>query len=234
MDNICPGNYNFSDIQKIVYKIEPSSNQDFCNFSIPLNDYYELFIGLYGTNTPLYTITPQMMTTLVSASSTSPASYRTIPSGATAEYVAHKEIILQPGFTAEYGSDFTARIEPCAACEERMVQMDILDSGDTMEIDTTGMNMRMFKSGDTTYLIQPSPLTLFPNPTQNTLTVQSPDAQSDIQIFDHAGRAVYRWYIESRTDNETILNISDIPAGTYILRVVTKDGKTHIGRFVKN
>lgn len=174
------------------------------------------------------------MTTLVSATSSSPASYRTIPAGATAEYVAHKEVILQPGFTAEYGSNFTARIEPCEACEERMIQVDVLTENDDWQgIDTSQMEMRMYKKGDTAILFQPSVLTLFPNPTSNTLTVQAPNPTEDIQIFDIAGHRVYRWYIESRTDSSTTLNIADIPTGDYILRIQTKDGRSHIGRFAK-
>lgn len=234
IDNICPGSFNFSTLQTAIFNIRPSTNVDFCDFSMPLNEYYDLVIRLYGNDYSLYSVTPKMMTTLMSAPSSSPTSYRTIPAGATAEYVAHKEVILQPGFTAEYGSDFTARIEPCAACEERMIQVDVLTENDDWQgIDTSQMEMRMYKKGDTAILFQPSVLTLFPNPTSNTLTVQAPNPTEDIHIFDIAGHRVYRWYIESRTEKSTVLNIADIPTGNYILRVQTKDGKSHIGRFAK-
>ena len=169
-----------------------------------------------------------------SASSTSASNFRTIPSGATAEYVAHEEVILQPGFTAEYGSDFTARIEPCEACEERMVQMDILLEGDTSsDIDTSDLNMRMLKSGDTSFVFRPSALMLFPNPSTQTLTVQTSGDINDLQIFDQSGRPVFRWFVESHSNTEITLNIGDIPVGTYILRIIDKDRKMHIGRFVK-
>ena len=93
--------------------------------------------------------------------------------------------------------------------------------------------MRMYRKGDTAIVFLPSELTLYPNPASNTLTVQAPNFAEDIQVLDFAGRRVYRWYIESRNENSTILNIADIPAGNYILRIQTKDGKSHIGRFAK-
>lgn len=234
IDNLIAG-YNFNYRQGAIFNIKPSPEQDMCDYVCSLANFYALYNALHPLMTfDEYNITPRTMTTLVSATSSSPASYRTIPTGATAEYVAHKEVILQPGFTAEYGSNFTARIEPCEACEERMIQVDVLTENDDWQgIDTSQMEMRMYKKGDTAILFQPSVLTLFPNPTSNTLTVQAPNPTEDIQIFDIAGHRVYRWYIESRTEKSTVLNIADIPTGNYILRVQTKDGKSHIGRFAK-
>lgn len=231
LNDLQPNEYNFQFHQGAIFGLEPDIRYNICDVLLYLDDFY----GNHTShNHPLYTATPKTMTTLISASLSSPASYRTIPAGATAEYVAHKEVILQPGFTAEYGSDFTAKIEPCAACEERMVQVDVLTENDDWQgIDTSQMEMRMYKKGDTAILFQPSALTLFPNPTSNTLTVQAPNPAEDIQIFDLAGHRVYRWYIESRTDSSTTLNIADIPTGNYILRIQTKDGKSHIGRFAK-
>ena len=236
VDSLCPGNNDYNLFNSALFDLHPPVETiSFCDISLPLDVFYLMYIvSNPDSNVALYNITPQTFNQLESASAYSSASWRTIPAGATAEYVAHKEVILQPGFTAEYGSNFTARIEPCEACEERMVQVDMLTDGDDWQgIDTSQMEMRMYRKGDTAILFQPSVLTLFPNPTSNTLTVQAPNPPEDIQIFDIAGHRVYRWYIESRTEKSTILNIADIPTGNYILRVQTKDGKSHIGRFAK-
>ena len=48
-----------------------------------------------------------------------PSSWRTIPSGATSEYAAHEEIVLQDGFLAEPGCNFYAHIVPCPSCDSR-------------------------------------------------------------------------------------------------------------------
>jgi len=234
IDILNPNYYSLSTQYGIVYKIKPDiayQNQS----TVYLDTFYShyLFILLMEGYLP-HRLVPEQSDRLYSASINSPSDWRTIPENTSSIYQAHDEIILQPGFTAEYGSDFTARIEPCAACEERMIQVDVLTENDDWQgIDTSQMEMRMYKKGDTAILFQPSVLTLFPNPTSNTLTVQAPNPTEDIQIFDIAGHRVYRWYIESRTEKSTVLNIADIPTGNYILRVQTKDGKSHIGRFAK-
>lgn len=230
IDNLTPGTYTFTGQFGIVYKIKP--NIECQNQSIV---YLDAFYSDYLSNSYFpYRFVPEQSDRLYSASVNSPSEWRTIPANASSVYQAHKEIVLQPGFTAEYGSDFTAKIDSCAACEERMVQVDMLTDGDDWQgIDTSQMEMRLYKKGDTTILFQPSALTLFPNPASNTLTVQAPNPAEDIQVFDLAGHRVYRWYIESRTEGTTILNIADIPTGNYILRIQTKDGKSHIGRFAK-
>lgn len=183
----------------------------------------------------LYNVTPQTFKQLVSASSSSSTSWRTIPNGATAEYVAHKEVVLQPGFKAEYGSNFTARIEPCESCEERMVQMEMLTSeGDENITDSSDCEMRMFKVGDTVIVMQTSNLQLYPNPTDNTVTVKSPDKIENIRILDNLGRPVSRWFVESNEEGLLTLNVRNIPKGIYILQLTTSDKKTHFGRFIKN
>lgn len=45
-----------------------------------------------------------------------PASWYTISPGTTRTYAARKSITLKPGFHAQAGSNFTARIEPCSNC----------------------------------------------------------------------------------------------------------------------
>ena len=47
------------------------------------------------------------------------SSWRTIPTGAVSEYVAHEEVILLDGFLAETGSNFYAHIAPCESCDGR-------------------------------------------------------------------------------------------------------------------
>ena len=236
LDNLITDNVNFTSNQKAVFNIKPLTEDDFCGYSMLLEHYYMGYYLFHNGNNNPYEITPSVFFSLTSVhdSTVYPASWRTIPSGATAEYVAHEEVILLSGFTAEYGSDFTARIEPCEACEERMVQMDIFLEGDTnSDIDTSDYNLRMLKSGDTSFVFRPSALTMFPNPSTQTVTLQTSGDINDIQIFDQSGRPVFRWYIESRSNTEITLNIGDIPVGTYILRIIDKDRKMHIGRIVK-
>lgn len=241
IDDFIVGNDNFNWFERAIINIYPLPGVEFCDYILALSNYYHFYYNIYGYSIPVaYSNVPAVANVLYSApeSSSVPASWRTIPAGATAQYVAHKEVILQPGFTAEYGSNFTARIEPCEACEERMVQMEMLTGGESDNIenitDTSGYEMRVFKSGDTVILSQPSSLLLYPNPTDNTITVRSPEKIENILILDNVGRPIFRWFIESNADGLLTLNVRDIPNGVYILQLTASDKKTHFGRFIKN
>lgn len=233
IDNLNPG-YSFNYTQGAVFNIKPLYTQDMCDYALLLEDYYRAFYNAHqSSNDPEYSVSPSTMTTLISAPATAPATYRTIPSGATAEYVAHEEVVLQPGFTAEYGSDFTARIEKCEACENRMLQVELLgDYEADMFYDTTAY-MRHIRRGDTTYFVSPSRLTIFPNPADHTVTLKDLGSYSDIMIFDMLGRIVNNWSIVSSDSDNITLNIERFQSSTYLIRVVTSDGKIHIARFLK-
>ncbi|MBQ7062957.1 MAG: C10 family peptidase [Bacteroidales bacterium] len=231
-----PGDHNYSNYFSAIFDLRPDGEtSSYCDISLRLDIFYSMYLASNpDSNVALYDITPRTFKELTSAPSATPASYRTIPSGTTAEYVAHKEIILQPGFTAEYGSDFTARIEPCAACEEQMIEMEMLsDEGSENIPDTTGNEKRLFMSGDTVILAQPSNMHLYPNPTDNTLTVKSTEKIENIRILDNMGRPMFRWFIESNADGLLTLNVQNLPDGVYFLQLTTSDRKSHLGRFVK-
>lgn len=234
LDSLSPNNHNFNLTSSALFDLRPPEETiSFCDISLRLDIFYTMYLASNpDSSVALYDITPRTFNTIESAPQNSASNFRTIPSGATAEYVAHNEIVIQPGFTAEYGSDFTAHIDPCAICEERMVQMDIVDSGSAY-IDSSLISPRLFKSGDATILMQPSSLRLYPNPAQDKLTIFGTDNMGKIQLFDQTGKTVFRWYIESCLEGAYTLNIGQIPSGTYIVRYITKEGKVHVGRFVK-
>lgn len=224
-------NYNHS----IVTGIYPEGEQSLCDIELIIGDFYEEMYDFYPTYHELpYNLTPKTMTKLFSAAQSSPSSWRTIPSGATAEYVAHKEVVLRPGFTAERGSDFTARIEPCEMCETAMLELRIAegDASEETHADTT-LIPRVYRIGDTTFEVRQSALRLYPNPTEQQLTIGSAEEVKDIRLYDQRGHAVYRWYVSRRGADGLTLEVGDIPTGTYIVHVTTLDGRTHMGRFVK-
>ena len=73
---------------------------------------------------------------------------------------------------------------------------------------------------------------LYPNPTCNTLTVETDKPIREITIFDQMGRmvAVETFHKMSLQWN---LNIASLHAGIYIIKVVTSNG-TETAKFVKN
>ncbi len=148
-----------------------------------------------------------------------PDSLRTIPSGATSEYVAHKEVVLRPGFTAENGCDFVARIEPCAECEEERGQNHPMEV--TNATPRRGMPLRVPTNGT---------LRLHPNPTGGILTVESANPIREITVYDLAGRVMMT---AEGGDAISVMDVSSLPNGIYLLRAVTDSG-VETGRFVKN
>ena len=74
------------------------------------------------------------------------------------------------------------------------------------------------------------PYTCWPNPAQDQLHLQfSPEAQpKQIELYDLQGRLVSK-----QTKGLESLNMADLPAGAYMMRVVLEDGKTYSDKVVK-
>jgi hypothetical protein len=180
-----------------------------------------------------YEITPQTMTTLTSASSTSDASWRTIPTGATAIYQAHEKITLQDGFEAEYGSEFEARIEPCEQCDE-------MRGAEPSENDDFIANNRSSANEDNDEVLystgSPAPvvdLDLFPNPTDGPLTMHTDGEPQKVLIYTLDGRPVGGWHLTALGDDFVSLDVSSLRPGPYLLSVVTATS-TRTARFIRH
>ena len=74
------------------------------------------------------------------------------------------------------------------------------------------------------------PLSLWPNPVQNSLNIRSENSKIEcLEIIDVNGRIVMQKQV---VDSQAPINVSTLPAGLYFLRAVCDDA-THIERFVK-
>ena len=167
-----------------------------------------------------YEITPQTMTKLISASATSLSSWRTIPYNATATYQAHEEVHLRDGFTVERGADFTARIVPCPNCDNRETESpETTDPPDNATPPETASGHPL---PATDY--QPTTTDLYPNPTDGEVTVGVDGEVQSIIIYTTIGRPVGGWNIRSLASDQIVLDVSPLPAGTYILHVQTPLG----------
>ena len=228
---------NMNIFERAIFNIYPPQDNDFCNFTLPLELYYYWFYTLLENNTPpTYMNVPTNASVLYSVSnaSSNPLMWRTIPVGATSEYVAHEKIVLQPGFKAEYGSNFTARIESCNNCENRNGSDEMIVPDASM--DSTENRMRIQNSVINyldTVLVPTASLLVFPNPTREKLTVSVFDNPKDIFIYDMVGKSVFRWFIASKAEGQLVLDVSKLISGTYILKIETDKGLIQIGRFIK-
>ncbi len=228
LDALTPNAYNFSYHQYAIVNISPTTLLSPCDFTVVLDSFYSTFYTYHSdTIVPAHICVPQTASILISAPSPTDSSWRTIPSGDTAVYRAHREIILQDGFEAEGGSDFTAEIVPCPACEEPgfVPIYPIFDSlfsltqtgGDSIDAVGGGACSHMADFGISRTVV-------FPNPTTGELTVVTDGMAEAIVVYNAAGQPVGGWGIASQGETWLTLDLSALPQGTYIVALRTKTG----------
>lgn len=69
---------------------------------------------------------------------------------------------------------------------------------------------------------------IYPNPTSNFIFINIKNQIKEILVYNLIGQK-----IESKTDNNKI-NVSDLPKGTYFIRISDEADKFHITKFIKN
>lgn len=218
---------DFTGRQGGIFYIHPPSQSSMCNLSIQLDSFYNSCYTITMYDFPPHRLTPQTATILTSAPSSSPEKFRTIFSGDTAVYRAHREIVLQDGFEAEWGSDFTAEIVPCPACEDPTIGPihPIFDS--LFPLTQTGGDS-IDEVGDAAYSHMVdfgiSRAEVFPNPTTGELTVVTDGMAEAIVVYNAAGQPVGGWDIASQGETWLTLDLSALPQGTYIVALRTKNG----------
>lgn len=234
------GDTNYHYWQEAIFNARPANDQELCNAHLNLSDFYywnEFMMGnrFFGNPLPcpIYELVPKTMTTLTSASASSPESWRTIPAGATAVYQAHEEVILQDGFEAEAGCEFEARIEPCALCDEAGNNMQGANLPEGMasvgdQPDTTG--------GTVAYAVgQPQELpsdALYPNPTDGPLTMSTDGMAQAVLVYTLGGNPVGGWRMSALTETSLSIDVSALAPGTYLLSVATPTG-TRTAKFIR-
>ncbi len=73
-------------------------------------------------------------------------------------------------------------------------------------------------------------LKLFPNPASNSITIESSNLRNaDLQVLDMMGRIL----LHKKLDNTTVIDISNLPAATYLFKIYSDEG-TAISKVVKN
>lgn len=181
-----------------------------------------------------YANVPKTFTRLYSvpANPDYPVSWHTIPIGATAEYVAHEEILLQEGFVAEEGCDFYAHIVPCPDCSGRTVQQSMVERNTVLPMHHAYMPQQDASSTSVSEPESGRALKIWPNPVSGLLHLQLPDGESEVErivVSDMLGRVMLR---KDRVTGSGI-DVSALPAGMYLLKLQTAAGKACTGKFVK-
>ena len=198
-----------------VFQIYPSTNENYCNYTLSLDDHF----AAGGTHQNV----PQTYMKLESASETSSSAWRTIQSGQSAEYVAHETIILKPGFKAEAGSHFVARIDPCPGCNSAKVTVKRSDNGVEIEeelyIAVGDQEEKQSSLGEESKIVGDEPQ-VYPNPTTGLLTIDAKNNNSRIQMIELYNTQGTKMFTFSGNDGSfQEIEISHLPSQMYILKI---------------
>lgn len=230
LDNISPGTHNYNSWQQAIVDIYPPENvDDYCDFTLPLDEHYLLYYDFLGNITPPpYENVPHTMTHLISVPNENqyPATWRTIPLGATSEYTAHKTIVLRDGFHAETGSSFRAYITPCESCEtpsrnDNEIPRKIAEGQNTASTEN-----------QVKYSNPTQGITIYPNPNKGTFYVGLSDKQDAVQQIALFGILGNQVMTENNPQNG-VVNVSHIPPGIYVIRVLTNKGDLYFEKVIK-
>ena len=97
-------------------------------------------------------------------------------------------------------------------------------SGDTA--DTTRFSIREEIVSSTSSFVQNLELNVYPNPTQDFITVESDQRINNVVIYDLQGKMV-------RTMDDTHADVSDLLSGLYILRARSEEGTSSTVNLIK-
>lgn len=237
-----PGDYDFDTDEIIIRNIYPDVNQDYCNFSLDLSSHYDNYYS-DGYNSYLrpYNNIPQTATVLRSVPNLSsyPSSWRTIPAGATSEYVAHEEIILQDGFVAEEGSNFHAHIEPCLSCDDdvAMTSTGHNDNDRRYTNDDNHGNIILVDDNQKISTLSQSReslhgITIYPNPTNDMFNVSfnnPEECMKQITVINHQGSIV----VNKDNPNDNVINMNNLSSGLYIVKIISDKENVYFDKVIK-
>ena len=234
-------NHLYSNYHRILIKVHPGSDILLCDRDVYLDDYYTLHQNeiTSGAHHP-WDMLPVTVTNLTSASTDSPSSWRTIPTGEESAYRAQESITLKDGFTVERGADFAAIITPCDNCGSREYVARMLDSPMDNASEHAEQQMQGYSEGTSSdaegsmsFLSlrgneESIGIRIHPNPARGktvvTLAAGAPQG-SELRVRNMAGHEVLNQPVATGTESLT-LDLSALPAGTYFVTLATPQGSS--------
>ncbi len=165
--------------------------------------------------------------------------------GADITFTSEHEISLLPGFTAQSGCEFNAKIENCFGCKKlnkidptsklSKEEMKVLISQNTDTISTLKKNKLLINES---LIDRPSPNSsaiinkIYPNPAQNQIVFSSEHFETGtINIQSTLGTIILTEFYKG---NEQVINISTLPNGLYVLVFTNQNNKSQNFKFIKN
>ena len=136
----------------------------------------------------------------------------------TANYTAGTEVILKPGFHAKNGSVFYASIEPCTTngLKSAIISANQVESKNSLKVENSE---NLFFS-------------IYPNPAKTEITISchfESSASLKVNLYSILGTLLKS--VSIKNDNTT-LNITEIPNGLYILKIYNNNSEIGIQRLL--
>lgn len=130
---------------------------------------------------------------------------------------AGKSIDLLPGTSMEMGSQYYGFIAPCRKSE-------ILQKNTQTQIAPKKMFLELDK--DERVKLMNADINIFPNPVSDFLTIKSSTKVENVSIYDVSGKKI------NVNLNDNKVDVKNLPSGSYIINIETKEGKT-TKKFIK-
>ena len=131
---------------------------------------------------------------------------------------AGDSIVLENGFNIGNGANFTAEIEPCGS-----------STRDGKYFSDNGKPKRDFESIEESVIDNSNNISLHPNPTTGMVQISTDKAIRQVAVTNLLGSTM----LETSNPQGSTIDVSALPAGVYIVRVVTADGKESFAKLVK-
>ncbi|MBR3413872.1 MAG: C10 family peptidase [Bacteroidales bacterium] len=243
LDEIHIGNTYFTNSQSAIINIYPYPDDHIilCDRDVYLDGYYTSYQNEIASGTHLpWEMLPVTVTNLTSASTDSPSSWRTIPTGEESTYQAQESVTLKDGFTVERGADFAAIITPCDNCGSREFVARMLDSPMNYASEHAEQQMQGYSEGTSSdaegsmsFLSlrgneDSIGIRIHPNPARGkvavTLAAGAPQG-TVLKVLDMAGHEVLSQPVASGAENVT-LDLSALSAGSYFVTLATPQGSS--------
>ena len=140
--------------------------------------------------------------------------------GAVVLLFAGEEILLTDGFYAENNSFFNADILDCTS------SLDVM-TGNFENLTVTSPSPKSWQIEATQS--DDAALTVYPNPTSDLLYIELSGTEiATVALYDLQGRILY-----SPNSPNSPINVRNVPAGVYVLRVTGADGREYHRKIVK-
>lgn len=167
-----------------------------------------------------------------------------IQNGQQLELIARDRITLNPGFTADNGSDFIARIDP-SVCSGSFKMARASDEGvadnETSSIPAPSLNTKKEPTAKDQLVDKVNPsefdsdVKVYPNPTNDILHLEirsSAIEEYTVVLSDMKGRVLFDR--KNMNDNAFDLDMTHYPSGVYVLQIVdVASKKSYFNKVIK-